>query len=998
MARPIDIRKQKSTTSKAVAANKDRLKAFSNTLDKEFEAELLGPLSFSTSIASPKIENWRNALVGCGSNAFSQLNLDSDIMSTSLKHSPMVLYNTQAAEAAAAGVGVGRDMATFTGGVTGISSLSKWSSSQRKQQGKPSSTSTCSSSTVTKTDKGANDDTNTNKSHKSQIVSISSGSSSHMSGAVIDGIAYIWGEGPGSQSLRTPIPINPTILYNVSHISCGTKHAGLVTSTGGCYTWGSGEYGMLGHDSSTGTSNVRDPRLVEMFSNSNLLVSQVSCGTAHTAFIACLPSEVVHTPIPNGDYDDVLIGGSLYTCGQGKAGQLGLQAKILDKDNSIHVPTRVVSLEDNGFRAVQVSCGFHHMVIIAIPLYSVRTFTTGVFTCGWGEHGRLGLGHDEEVWQPTQVQFPMPFHATTCAAGEQHSIAAGKQGVYCWGSNSMGQLGVGNTLSADFSCLPIKVPIPEGMIVNKLAAGGRHTGAITSCGRVLTWGWGEEGQLGHGTEKNCTYPRPCRVPKIQNKVGTPVLMTMGQCHTTIMLQNSAYTTPLPSPSKPEAVPPPLPTLTLSPVKEYIPVPEPEPVPVPVVEPEPEPQVESPVEKEVAVEVPIVGIRELLRSREAPSPVLEPEPEPEPEQEPEPEVEKEIEIEAKVEVKIIEVELEQPIIEPEEEQHLWDEGGIAVCFYGPPPHTITTSASIPVPVPVPQSDVIYAYTLDGTTPVLPTSVPKPVSEPLAVAVDVSATSVSMPVSMPEFESFSLTSSSSSSSTKYVRHGEPFLVIGSGKLTLQVIAYHPNSTTSASDDSADNGNDNENESIVTYIYTPSVLLRKTYVIDSPPVAVPVVSIPALSTEPDVPKTGIYYGGRDTTGLLIANSAIRAEARKLRKAEKEQEERNKEVAERLQREQETKRLMDMAKRGPSAVAAASGAGGGGAAGTRAKLEIVRKEKQVGVAAPSLSASASTGAAAGGASVSVRRGSRENVSSRGSSRGSGGGGDKGASRTTPT
>ena len=57
--------------------------------------------------------------------------------------------------------------------------------------------------------------------------------------------------------------------------------------------------------------------------------------------------------------------------------------------------------------------------------------------------------------------------------------------------------------------------VPEGMELRKLAAGGRHSAGITACGKVLSWGWGEEGQLGHGTERNANLPRPCRVPKVQ---------------------------------------------------------------------------------------------------------------------------------------------------------------------------------------------------------------------------------------------------------------------------------------------------------------------------------------------------------------------------------------------------------------------------------------------------------------------------------------------------
>lgn len=105
------------------------------------------------------------------------------------------------------------------------------------------------------------------------------------------------------------------------------------------------------------------------------------------------------------------------------------------------------------------------------------------------------------------MNFPAPFHPTMISAGEQHSVAAGRQGAYAWGSNSFGQCGAGNPNSTPMLLTPGKIPIPEGIHVSKIAAGGRHSAAVSTCGKLMSWGWGEEGQLGHGTEKNGHLPR-----------------------------------------------------------------------------------------------------------------------------------------------------------------------------------------------------------------------------------------------------------------------------------------------------------------------------------------------------------------------------------------------------------------------------------------------------------------------------------------------------------
>lgn len=57
--------------------------------------------------------------------------------------------------------------------------------------------------------------------------------------------------------------------------------------------------------------------------------------------------------------------------------------------------------------------------------------------------------------------------------------------MYTFGSNSYGQLGVGD-LSSRGS--PTLVKIPSGINISMIAAGSYHTAVLTSDGDVLTWG------------------------------------------------------------------------------------------------------------------------------------------------------------------------------------------------------------------------------------------------------------------------------------------------------------------------------------------------------------------------------------------------------------------------------------------------------------------------------------------------------------------------------
>jgi hypothetical protein len=79
------------------------------------------------------------------------------------------------------------------------------------------------------------------------------------------------------------------------------------------------------------------------------------------------------------------------------------------------------------------------------------------------------------------------------------------------------------------------------------------------------WGWGEEGQLGNGTEKDGVLPKPCRIPPLMGIQSTsilPVDISLGACHSVILVQNTDFrpvsesspipiskVDPLPSPQK-----------------------------------------------------------------------------------------------------------------------------------------------------------------------------------------------------------------------------------------------------------------------------------------------------------------------------------------------------------------------------------------------------------------------------------------------------------------
>src|SRR6201999_1506213 len=85
--------------------------------------------------------------------------------------------------------------------------------------------------------------------------------------------------------------------------------------------------------------------------------------------------------------------------------------------------------------------------------------------------------------------------------------------------NEGGLLGIG-TETGPQSCeedscstVPVAVHLPEGVTATAIASGGYHTCVVTSAGGVECWGWGEEGELGDGTDVESWTPVPVHLPE-----------------------------------------------------------------------------------------------------------------------------------------------------------------------------------------------------------------------------------------------------------------------------------------------------------------------------------------------------------------------------------------------------------------------------------------------------------------------------------------------------
>ncbi|MDA8838829.1 hypothetical protein N9N26_06185, partial [Candidatus Poseidoniales archaeon] len=114
---------------------------------------------------------------------------------------------------------------------------------------------------------------------------------------------------------------------------------------------------------------------------------------------------------------------------------------------------------------------------------------------GTGTSGQIGDGYTATHLSPQQVDSPSWASYTKVTAGSTHTCALlDDGGVMCWGNNSYGQLGDGTT---NDSLIPTNVTmIPSSLNVVDVVAGDGGTCVVDDRAGVWCWGDNSNGKLG----------------------------------------------------------------------------------------------------------------------------------------------------------------------------------------------------------------------------------------------------------------------------------------------------------------------------------------------------------------------------------------------------------------------------------------------------------------------------------------------------------------------
>ena len=137
-----------------------------------------------------------------------------------------------------------------------------------------------------------------------------------------------------------------------------------------------------------------------------------------------------------------------------------------------------------------------------------------VYCWGSNSNGKIGSGNTSSALVPSAVKISGALvgkvikQIEPSSAGNHSCVIASDDKAYCWGYNGFGQLGNNNTVN---SLTPVAVDtagVLASKTIKQIASGGISSCVIASDDKAYCWGSNNFGQLGNGNLKNSSTPTP----------------------------------------------------------------------------------------------------------------------------------------------------------------------------------------------------------------------------------------------------------------------------------------------------------------------------------------------------------------------------------------------------------------------------------------------------------------------------------------------------------
>lgn len=283
------------------------------------------------------------------------------------------------------------------------------------------------------------------------------------------GIAKCWGANADGQLGDGSVNSDGTVKEVLSlparavALTAGARHSCAILEDGAMWCWGGNTLGQLGNGSS------------------DIFVTPVAVSGITSAAAAASGGE--HTCA-------VLAGsGAVWCWGKNTNGQLGVPAVP---------PLFSVIPQDTGLRdVIALSAGAQH---------TCAATQSGALYC-WGDntYSQAGSGMASTVVQPQLVEGVSGVSVVAC--GGHHTCVGTTSGVFCFGRNDYGQLGVTAGASGENPHM-VQITLAPGQ---SLTAGGLHTCALRTDRQAACWGFNQTGQLGLGANMTVATSSPTNI-------------------------------------------------------------------------------------------------------------------------------------------------------------------------------------------------------------------------------------------------------------------------------------------------------------------------------------------------------------------------------------------------------------------------------------------------------------------------------------------------------